>query len=184
MINDFCIISSNCIAGFWYRDVIEEQYETPFIWSIIRLSDMLYLIRNFENIDFSDIDVLMSDGELNRKDGNRWVKIFLNGKVNVYFVHYREEKSLKNETIIKGTRVISDNILKYAKETWLRRCYRIPYEKKRVWVFWDDPINTDVNLSEFVNVSKEYENDIFVLFTPENKYVSEKKLNCFAYNGL
>lgn len=116
----------------------------------------------------------MSRGEVNRRDGNEWVKIVLDGHINVYFVHYKENKNIGGEPKISGINVVSSDIMKYASETWIRRCSRIPYDKKRVWVFWDDRINTNTDLSEFVSAASENENELFVLFTP-NQFESEQK---------
>lgn len=173
---DFCIVSSNCISGFWYRDIVKIPYEVPFIWSILKLSDMLYLIRNFDSIDYSNITAEISEGEIVRKDGSKWAKIILDNRINVYFVHYAENKNLTGETIVNGIRVISNNITKYAKDVWLRRCNRMPFNKKRVFVFWDDKISTDVELCNFINIAAERKDDIFVLFTPKSVQSSQKNL--------
>ena len=148
---DYLVISANCIAGFWYGDIVKTAYEHPFIWSIVRLSDLIYLIKNFDTINFNNVTAKISDGEVVRRDGDKWVKVVVDGKINAYFVHYKENKDLEEDAPkISGTNVVAKNILKYAEETWKRRCARIPYNKKRVWVFWDDRINTDVDLSEFL----------------------------------
>lgn len=177
MFENFCIISSNCISGFWYRDIIKQEYEIPFIWSIVKLTDMLFLIDNFEKINFNNVKAEMSDGEVNRGDGSKWVKIVLDNCVNVYFVHYRENKNLDGESKITGINVVSSNILKYAEDTWHRRCNRIPYGKKMVWVFWDDKINTNTDLNKFILAAKNRKNDLFVLFTP--KAFESKEENLF-----
>ncbi len=173
--NDYCVISSNCISGFWYRDVVKKEYEIPFIWSIVRLSDMLTLIREFDTINFENSVAVMSKGELKRNDGDEWVKVIVDGKINVYFVHFKEDKELDKEVKV-GINVFSPDVLAYTEQAWKRRSSRIPYGKKRVWVFWDDAINTNVDLQEFISISEERKDELFVLFTPKTDKTSRENL--------
>ena len=173
--NDFCVISSNCISGFWYRDIVKQEYEIPFIWSIVKLSDMLTVIRDFDTINFGNAVAVMSRGELKRNDGDEWVKVVVEGKINVYFVHFKEDKSLEKDVKI-GLSVFSPNVLEYTVKTWKRRSSRIPYRKKRVWVFWDDDKTRDIDLREFASIAKKKKDELFVLFTPEEGFESEENL--------
>lgn len=178
MYNDYCVISSNCISGYWYRDIVKKQYEVPFIWSNIKLSNMIYLIKNFENINFENIEVVISDGEIVNGDGRKHLKVIVDNKISVYFIHYKQSKEQIETPIIDGVNVICPDVIKYAKEAWLNRCKRIPYDKKKVWVFWDDNICTDVDLSQFMSLAKEKTNEIFVLFTTKKRNIfTNKKFN-------
>lgn len=153
MEDKFCVISSNCMSGVWYRDIVKTEYEVPFIWSNIKLSDMLWLIENFESIDFTDIKCLISHGELPTKgEGDVHVKIELCGKVSVYFIHYKENDF--------------ESAISYAENAWKRRSERIALNKQKVWVYWDDSVCTDMDLNEFLLLAGKRTNDIFVLFTP------------------
>lgn len=166
-----CIISSNCIAGFWYRDIVKTKYEHPFIWSIVKLSDLLFLVKNFDIVNFGNIEFIMSKGEVNRRDGDKWPKILVDNYVSAYFIHYKENKNIE-KPLVKGIDVVCPDIATYTKNTWLERCKRIPYNKIRVWVHWDDYVNTDINLVEFLTIAKEKKEDIFVLFTPKKDIVA------------
>jgi len=86
------IISNNCVGARIYQ-LKKDVYETPFTWCLITPSDFLYIYENFESIDFK-----------NAKVGNdgRWYFMCVDGKVRIYYPHYRYDKNCKSPTK-KGT---------------------------------------------------------------------------------
>ena len=176
MVDDFCVISSNCISGYWYRDVVKKQYEVPFIWCNIKLNDFIYLIKNFDTIDFNNVKTVISNGELVASNGKEHVKVVINNKISVYFIHYKQSKENISNPIVKDVDVVCPDVVKYTDELWKERSKRIPYNKIRVWVFWDDTVCTDTDLVEFFKVAEEKPNEIFVLIT-EKKNIKPKTKN-------
>lgn len=49
------IISANCVAGQIYKR-LNLQYANPFMWVSIFLSDYMYIIENWDNIDLQIIE--------------------------------------------------------------------------------------------------------------------------------
>ena len=166
-LTDFCIISNNCIGGFWYRDIVKTDYENPFIWCTIKLSDFIRIIENFNTINFSNAKCIISEGEMVKKSGNKWTKIFLDGKYNVFFTHYKQSTISIPIPIVNRLDVICPDVISYTENVWNKRSERIPYEKERIYVFWDDSYNSDMSLYDFITFGKEHPESKFVLFTPD-----------------
>lgn len=182
MENKYCVISSNCISGFWYKDIMKCKYEVPFIWSNIKLTDFIYLIKNFNTINFNKIKVAFSENEFLNNEGNKHLKVVVDDKISVYFTHYKQSQNAMEKPIIEGYNVVSSDIKKYAEDVWMNRVNRMSNNKKKVWVFWDDLPCTNTNLNEFIDLGEQFPNDIFILITTkslrsENKnvYIVKKK---------
>lgn len=56
------ILTTNCLGGFIYRDVLQTQFKNPFIWTGC-LCDFAEFIQNFDSIDFSNIEIVSSNGK-------------------------------------------------------------------------------------------------------------------------
>ena len=74
------IISNTCIGAYIMRDCIQQPYANPFCWNIIDATSMYNLIKNFDNIDFTNYDLHKDD------NWNFWIEI--DNQVNVKYVHY------------------------------------------------------------------------------------------------
>lgn len=169
---DYCIISSNCISGFWYRDFIKTEYEVPFIWSNIKLSNFIFLIKNFKELDFTNIKIIDSVGEFRNNEGEKHLKILIDDKVSIYFTHYKENKGIE-KPIIENITIFHPNIKKYAEETWHRRVSRMSLTKKIVWVFWDDEPSLDCNIIDYIDLAQTKKDDIFILITNKTNLISK-----------
>ena len=174
-LTDFCIISNNCIAGFWYRDILECDYENPFIWCTIKLSDFIGIIENFDSINFNNAKCVISEGEMIKKSGSKWTKILLDNRYNVFFTHYKQSSISILKPIVNRLDVICPNVISYTEDVWKRRSERIPYQKERIYVFWDDVYNSNLKLDEFVLTAKKHTGEKFVLFTPDNSIKPESE---------
>lgn len=162
--SDFCVISTNCISGFWYRDIVKTNYEVPFIWTNMYLSDLLALIKEFDTLDLKNIKVEFTDDKFMKKDGLKRVKVVIENKVQVFFVHHSQSRIKIDKPIVSGISVVCPDVIQYVTDAWLRRVEILPYNKKRVWVTWDDARISDVDLNEFVDLARERIDEIFVIF--------------------
>jgi len=52
------IICNNCAGGYFYRDVLKEEYQNPFIWTQICAKEFVKLIENFDKINFLNYEML------------------------------------------------------------------------------------------------------------------------------
>lgn len=53
------IISNACQGGHYYKEYLKTQYTTPFIWCGIYADDMLKLMKNYNNIDFTKTELIL-----------------------------------------------------------------------------------------------------------------------------
>lgn len=189
-LQDTLIISTNCIAGFIYRDHLKKEYEHPFIWSIIKLSDFITLIKNFNTIDFSNSTATYAIDEIINRDGNKFPKIVTNVNndttISTYFIHYIQ---VNNPSVTRprqhGIRTITNNVLQYTQETWDKRITRLPIDRKdknKVYIMWQDGHSTNIPIQEFINLANERKNnninnETFVIFYDTDDKDNENILN-------
>lgn len=81
------LISQNCLTGNIYKNHLKEEFGNPFIWTVIDFSSMLYLIQNWNNINFKNYELVKDD---------KWnFSIIIDEKVKVQYVHYIFDPSAK-----------------------------------------------------------------------------------------
>lgn len=74
------LISQNCLSGNIYKNHLKEEFGNPFIWTVIDFNSMLYLIQNWNTINFKNYELVKDD---------KWnFSIIIDGKVKVQYVHY------------------------------------------------------------------------------------------------
>lgn len=74
------LISQNCLSGNIYKNHLKEEFGNPFIWTVIDFNSMLYLIQNWNTINFKNYELV--------KDNNWNFSIIIDEKVKVQYVHY------------------------------------------------------------------------------------------------
>lgn len=79
------LIGNNCLIGFTYRDILKQEYQTPFIWSRLWNDDLINLLQNYENINFNNYELKKTNPKL--KDNDNDFYILLDNKVKIYFRH-------------------------------------------------------------------------------------------------
>lgn len=60
------IISNRCLGGFIYTEVLKEPFGNPFIWTRLECQYLLYLINNYENINFKNYTIVKQTNELSK----------------------------------------------------------------------------------------------------------------------
>lgn len=82
------IISNNCVSGFIQRDILNQAYNNPFIWTTIEGNDFYLLIKHFNEIDFMNYSI--------EKD-NKWkFSIVIENKITIQQTHYKLDPFCKN----------------------------------------------------------------------------------------
>ena len=109
------IISHNCVGAEIYRQQ-DCQYGNPFIWCVIPPEDFQVLYSCYKQIDFSKIKL--------EKDG-KYYKIVIDGKVNVYYVHYKYSKEDKTPRRRKNGDILYSDIEKYIVDKYVTRLKRM-----------------------------------------------------------
>lgn len=82
------IISQNCLAGNIYKNHLKSEFENPFIWTVIDFNSMLYLIQNWNSINFKNYELV--------KDKNWNFSIIIDEKIKIQYVHYKFNPACKN----------------------------------------------------------------------------------------
>lgn len=117
------IICNNCVGARLY-EVQHKQFVNPFTWCEIPIDDFIRLIENFDSINLID-DAKFSLEKVYRYDYNS-VNVTLPFNIQCHFVHYiQDETYISPSKDNSNTNIRYNNILEYAKETWIKRSLRI-----------------------------------------------------------
>lgn len=79
------IIASSCVGAYIMRDYLHQQFINPFIWCATEHQSMLYLINNYDTINWFNVSMRMSNG-FNPKS---YPILTIDKHVHVKFVHHR-----------------------------------------------------------------------------------------------
>ena len=76
------IITSNCLGGFIYRDILNQEYQNPFIWTKFLNNEMFIdFVDNFKNINFDNVMI--------EKEGDGLTNNFITVIDDKYFLKNR-----------------------------------------------------------------------------------------------
>ena len=131
------IITNNCVGGFVYKELLNEPYNNPFIWTRIPGESFLELVDNFDNIDFNDFVL----GKVGEGLSNNF-KITIQNKIDILYTHYHFDAKCK-EIVFAGKRkndIKYNKIWEYIYETYVKRSKRINKNDKK-FIIWYDPKN-------------------------------------------
>ena len=90
------IISNCCLGGFIYQDVLKVQFSNPFIWSWLNQDDVIYLIQNYDKIDFNNYE-LSTYNNLPLKD-EVCFQLTIDDKIKIIYSHYQ---FIKNKDVLE-----------------------------------------------------------------------------------
>lgn len=147
------LISNNCLSGHLYKDCFKKEYNNPFIWTVINFENMLKLIKNFDNINFNNYELI--------KDENWNFSIIIDNLVKINYVHCKFDPRFKKPTKI-GPDIFYNEIWKYIVLKYEERLKRMKQlNEKPIFcicnfetiypdcIYSDDELNI---LSKFENV--------------------------------
>ena len=116
------IISNTCLSAILQRDQIKQEYENPFCWNLIDFNSMYYLIKNFETINFNNIELTKN---------NKWeFSLIIDKNVRVQYVHYKFNIN-ENKLVKKGSDMIWNRIWEYIIEKYNERKNRMLAKKNK-----------------------------------------------------
>lgn len=103
------IICNTCVGARIYEQ-INKRFENPFMWSLVRPNEFVFLINNYDNINFKNFKV---------KDN----LVTIDNKVRVFFKHYKfgsyaSPKKIKTDVFVK-------NLNGYVKQKYVDRMKRM-----------------------------------------------------------
>lgn len=133
------IISNSCVGGFIYKNELKCSFQNPFIWSLIDFNSMLYLIKNFNSINFNNFELI--------KDENYNFSIIIDKHIKVQYIHYKYDKNaIKPYT--QHINYYSNNIGEYIVQKYVERKNRMLNNKeKTIYIFGNLYDVKDTNLS-------------------------------------
>lgn len=109
------IISNTCVGAGIY-ETKKEQFKNPFMWNVIDFQSMYNLIKNYDTINFENIEL--------QKDNNWKMSIIIDNQVKVNFVHYKF--SINDKTPKKiGVDVFYNKIWEYVINKYTTRIDRL-----------------------------------------------------------
>ena len=165
------IIASNCVGARLYK-ITNQQFTNPFMWSIVLPKDFLFLIKNFNCINFNHITPTnVYWPEFN----NNVPAIIVDNKIKVIFIHHKQDKNAL-QPIKHGIDLFYQDIFLYLINTWKRRVKRLSSKNLHFLavanIFW----NTS-DIIEFANLQTPFKKSLIVY---DKKYLDlkSKSLNC------
>jgi len=121
------IICNSCVGGFIYKNELKCSFKNPFIWNIIDFNSMLYLIKNYEKINFNDYELV--------KDKKWNFSIIIDKQVTIQYVHYKFDPKA-NKPYIKYIDYYSNKVWEYIVQKYDERKKRMLVEnEKPIFIF-------------------------------------------------
>lgn len=127
------LFSNDCSAGFIYRNILNEEYSSPTIWTRINIDDFIILIKSFNTINFKNYELHKQTKNLDT------FYIRIDNKINIYFNHYKFNKD--------------DNILRKAKSH-----FGIDVYYNKIWEYIIEKYDKHIN-----KMFNNFSNPIFIL---------------------
>lgn len=135
------IICNNCVGARLYQ-LQNKQFNNPFMWSSIYVGDFIELSKNWDNINFNDIELSYKDC-FGKKDVSTITIDPHNYNICVGYIHHIYEKD--TEFRKQDINVYSNNILDYINEKYLIRLDRMNNDiSDPVFVFDCQPNPSDI----------------------------------------
>lgn len=180
MENNINIVASNCIGGRIYEEN-NSEYKSPFIWNVIKLSNFIKLILNYDKINLENISSYFTYKECKKDEYNNICStILLDNKIKIYFIHHHYDI---NETVLthKIERIkspgeydmVGNDILLYLEKAWKNRCKRIKSEP--IFIYWDGILCNDCSIKKLLNIIPKLKYKLILISeTDYSKYNNDK----------
>lgn len=125
------VIGNNCGSSFYYKEKGME-FKNPFVWAAITPDDMIYLIENYDNINFNNYNLVDLDKNLFKtnnlisqkiKDGGNLKGIQIDKKITAYYTHYLDSTII--EQYKDSIDVYCEDNKKYVIDKYVKRLDRM-----------------------------------------------------------
>ena len=175
------IISNSCVGAFLTRDYLKEEFSNPFVWSYIDNKSFYNLIKNYDNINWFNYELV--------KDNNWNFSIIIDKQIKVDYPHYRYDETATElryyDEDNQNRNVYSNKIDEYIIEKYKERVERMINKNENptflLATCYDCDItyfdhHYDINwLNEIDNLSNKYK---IILVS---KYFTFKNKKCYTY---
>lgn len=109
------LISQNCLAEGLYK-LLNTCYQNPFAGTVIAFDSMRYLIDNWDNIDFTNPKLILSD--------EHYPILILNDVCKIEYVHYIQNANFATPTR-RGPNVYYRDVFALTHEKYQKRLNRM-----------------------------------------------------------
>ena len=183
------LIGNNCLASRIYK-INNIQFNNPFIWCSIKFSDFIEIIKNFNNINFNNIEVKFNEC---KRTNNLSPVIRCDNLFDVHYIHYIEDEKCITP-IHKPSKGQVDlfyyDILSYAKNKWFERLNRMSEKPIFIYSFnyryktlesYNNASEQDIQtyknqVKQLYDISKEFNQKIYVIIHKNIVYDEYKDL--------
>lgn len=129
---DINLVSSSCVGAYLMRDYYKCEYQNPFAWTTILPHDMRELILNWDSLNWVDIDVKLSNNNLNK---GTYPIIIINKLVCVRYVHIKFDPNAR-QPYTHMNDIWCNNIWEYAFNQYIKRLRRMLNNKLIPLFIW------------------------------------------------
>lgn len=113
------LISNSCTGSYIVRDFYKKQFSNPFVWCSLTPRDMIQLINNYDNVNWTNFDVNLYK---NTSFNTQCVAITVDNLFTIKYPHYVLSET---DTQVVGINVFSKDILEFSKEKFKIRSERL-----------------------------------------------------------
>ena len=148
------IIANDCTGGFIYRDILSTSYKNPFIFSRTFLDDFIYLLKHFNELNFTKFNLCEST------PFKYYIRV--DDAINIQYNHYKFDPTAA-ELRKEPPNVYYSKIWEYIVNKYIERTRRMTEPPIFIGHFdygqlgeWDptmsiDKVNSFVNLCHQLN---------------------------------
>ena len=137
------IISNTCLGGYIYKNLLNEEYKNPFIWTLFENpNDYIDLIKNWKSVNFDNFELTKKGKELKNN-----FQIIIDEKYPVSYVHVFFDKNENKTKFYEWMpRIVGENIYtskpwEYIVEKYISRLERMKKENKTIFFYSDSNLD-------------------------------------------
>lgn len=146
------IISANCLGGHIYRDLLHVKYDNQFIWTRIDSDSFIYLLENYEKVNFDNFILTKESKQLEN------FRIIIADKIKIQFNHHRFDKNAVLPTI-RNVDVYYNKIWEYIVEKYELRTKRL---SKTIDLVAVDDWSDNINVNKILEICKNKNYPLFI----------------------
>lgn len=168
------IISNTCLGAYIQRDILHQQYNNPFCWNIIDAKSMLYLIENYDSINFMNYELV--------KDAKWNFTLIIDKHIYVKYVHYLFSP-MDDSPRIHNADVYYNKIWEYIIHKYEERLIRMKENNlKPIFVIgtsWPGNFYTAKEIEMIANANTNYK----IIISNNNLHANIKRNNVSYYDN-
>lgn len=160
------IITNNCLGGRIYQE-LNQRYNNPFMWNFIYDDHFLTIVRQFDQLDFSNIKTTRRNMVLGDETYKDYVCVTLDDNIDIHFVHHMvdcQRKKIEKQ----GINLYYEHMEQFVRCKFLERVERMTDEV--VFIYADKKLNHP----EFIDIETSHEK----ILVTENPIDVKPEFNC------